>query len=59
MRNIDKYYIRLYIMVAAESVLLYSSLFINVMYAYPKIKNYYKILKENKNNYLLYNNGTS
>ncbi len=44
-------------MVATESVLLYSSLFINLMYSYPKIKNYYKILKENKNNYLLYNNG--
>jgi len=43
------------IMVAAESILLYSSLFVNFMYSYPKVKNYYKILKEKKNNYLLYN----
>ena len=41
----------------AESVLLYCSLFINVMYSYPRIKKYYENLKENKNNYLIYNNG--
>ena len=46
-------------MVATVSVLLYCSLFINLMYSYPKVKNYYKNFKENKNNYLLYNNGTS
>ena len=29
-------------MVASVSVLLYCSLFINLMYSYPKVKNYYK-----------------
>jgi hypothetical protein len=42
-------------MVAAVTILLYSSLFINLMYSYPRIKKYYKIVKENKNNYLIYN----
>ena len=46
-------------MVAAESVLLYSSLIINFIYSYPRVKKYYKNFMENKNNYLLYNNGTS
>lgn len=27
-----------------ESLLLYSSLFINFCYSYPKVKNYYRIL---------------
>ena len=35
-------------MVAAESILLYSSLFVNFLYSYPKVKNYYKILREKK-----------
>ena len=46
-------------MVVAESVLLYSSLILNCIYSYPRLKNYYKKFSENKNNYLLYNNGTS
>ena len=42
-------------MVAAVTILLYSSLFINFIYSYPRVKNYYKKFKENKNNYLIYN----
>ena len=43
----------------AETVLLYSSLMLNMIYSYPRLKNYYKKFNENKNNYLIYNNGTS
>ena len=34
-------------MTAVESILLYSSLFINLMYSYPHVKKYYKKFKEN------------
>jgi hypothetical protein len=35
-------------MVAVVNILLYSSLFINLMYSYPRVKNYYKSFRENK-----------
>ena len=45
-------------MVLAETVLLYSSLMLNMIYSYPRLKKYYKNFTENKNNYLIYNGTT-